>query len=66
MSVIEGVAGETIEVGQAVARGPDGKYYLAKAADHIQHIAPAAEPIKKDNVIRLDRGFWRPVNNPKK
>lgn len=64
--LIQGIAGERIEVGQMLAVGPDGKYYLAASSNRVQQIAPAAEPIEKDNVIQFDRGLWRPVNNPKK
>lgn len=32
---MKGIAGEDIEAGQAVYRGPDGKWYLArKSADY--------------------------------
>lgn len=58
---MKGIAGEKIEVGQAVYRGDDGKFYLAAQKGYV---GVAAEPIKAGELFEDENndGQFRPMH----
>jgi hypothetical protein len=57
---MKGIAGEDMEIGQAVYRGADGKFYLAATKDYL---GVAAEKIAKGEEFSDEKynGHFRPL-----